>query len=186
MKLPATIVAAACAAILAWPGAAHAQSGSGQGSSSSSSSSKSGSSGGPQDSSSSSSSKRPPDPSVPGAAPPAAPDGSDPISRRINNSAPAQHDVEVGQYYMKREKWDAAIDRFKDAVKLLPDYGLPYKLMGESYEKKKFLQEAAESYQKYLTFDESKKDAEDVRKRISRLQGEIQEQQKKREAATKQ
>jgi len=87
---------------------------------------------------------------------------------------------------MKKEKWDAAVDRFKDAAKLLPDYGLPYKLMGEAYEKKKFLPEAAEAYRKYLTFSISDKDADDVRKRISRLQGEIEEQQRKREAATKQ
>ena len=120
-----------------------------------------------------------------GAAPPAAPDGSDPISRRINNTAPALHDVEVGQYYMKREKYDAAIDRFKDATVLLPDYGLPYKLMGEAYEKKKFLPEAMQAYQKYLKFNISKPEAEDIGKRISRLQGEIQEQDKRREAATK-
>jgi len=120
-----------------------------------------------------------------GAAPPPAPDGSDPVSRRINNTAPAEHDVEVGLYYMKKEKWDAAIDRFKDATVLLPDYGLPYKLMGEAYEKKKFLPEAMQAYQKYLSFVISDKDAEDVRKRVSRLQGEIQEQEKRRQAATR-
>jgi tetratricopeptide (TPR) repeat protein len=86
---------------------------------------------------------------------------------------------------MKKEKYDAAIDRFKEATVLLPDYGLPYKLMGEAYEKKKFLPEALEAYQKYLGFNISQKDADEVRKRVSRLQGEIQDQEKRRAAATK-
>lgn len=118
-------------------------------------------------------------------APPAAPDGSDPISRRINNSAPAEHDVEVGLYYMKKEKYDAAIDRFTEAAKLRPDYGLPYKLMGEAYEKKKFLPEAMHAYEKYLTFASSAKESDDMQKRIARLKADIQEQDKRRAAATK-
>jgi tetratricopeptide (TPR) repeat protein len=133
-----------------------------------------------QDSSSSSKPKPPA-----GSAPPAAADASDPISRRINNTAPAEHDVEVGQYYMKKEKYDAAIDRFKDATVLLPDYSPPYRLMGEAYEKKKFLPEALQAYQKYLTLKVAEKDADDIRKRVTRLQGEIQEQEKRRQAATK-
>jgi len=93
--------------------------------------------------------------------------------------------VEVGLYYMKREKYDAAIDRFVEATKLMPEYGLPYKLMGEAYEKKKFLPEARQAYQKDLTYNISSKDADDIRKRVARLDGEIQEQDRRRAAATK-
>jgi len=118
-------------------------------------------------------------------APPAAADGSDDVSRRINNSAPAQHDVEVGQYYMKKEKYDAAIDRFKEATKLLPNYALPYRLMGEAYEKKKFLPEAQAAYKKFLDVAPKDKDADEVRKRVERLQAEIQEEDRRRAAATK-
>jgi tetratricopeptide (TPR) repeat protein len=168
MKLSGTVFAAVGVAALLWPawagrpGAARAQSS-------------------PQDSSS----KPPAQSKGTQPAPPPAPDGSDPISRRINNSAPAQHDVEVGLYYMKKEKYDAAIDRFKEATRLMPDYGLPYKLMGEAYEKKKFLPEARQAYQKYLTFLVSSKEAEEIQKRVTRLDAEIQDQEKRRAAATK-
>jgi len=167
MRIPGAILAAACLAALLWPGAAQAQSSSSQDDSSSS---------------------KPPQKTKGKAsqpAPPAAADGSDPVSRRINNSAPAQHDVEVGQYYVKKEKYDAAIDRFKDATVLLPDFALPYKLMGEAYEKKKFLPEALAAYQKFIEVAPNDKDADDVRKRVARLQGEIQEQDRRRAAATK-
>jgi len=172
MKRTTTILAAASLAAWVWPATARGQNGPPSNSPDSNSSS----------SSSSSSSSRPKGTQP---APPAAADGGDAISRRINNSAPAQHDVEVGQYYMKKEKYDAAIDRFKEATKLMPDYGLPYKLMGEAYEKKKFLPEARQAYQKYLTYSISSKEGEDIRKRVARLDGEIQEQEKQRAAATK-
>jgi tetratricopeptide (TPR) repeat protein len=191
MKLPATMIASVCAAVLLWPATSPAQSsdpssGGQQSGQSSSSSSKQNPNPDSSSSSSSSSRQKGTDTSATaGSAPPAAADGSDPISRRLNNSAPAQHDVEVGQYYMKKEKYDAAIDRFKDATVLLPDFSLPYKLMGDAYEKKKFLPEAMKAYQKYLTLGISDKEADEVRKHISHLQEEIQDEQKRREAATK-
>jgi tetratricopeptide (TPR) repeat protein len=86
---------------------------------------------------------------------------------------------------MKKEKYDAAIDRFKEATKLLPDYALPYRLMGEAYEKKKFLPEAQAAYKKFLEVAPKDKDADEVRKRVERLQGEIQEEDRRRAAATK-
>jgi len=172
MKLLGTILAAACVAALVCPAAARAQSSGSQGSSS-------------QESSSSSRSSQKQTGGPPAPAPPAAPDGSDKISRRINNSAPAQHDVEVGKYYMKKEKYDAAIDRFKDATVLLPDYADAYRLMGEAYEKKKFLPEALAAYQKFIQVAPKDKDADEMRKRVARLQGEIQEEDRRRATATK-
>ena len=182
MKRTATILAAACIAAWAAPAAAHAQSGPPGSSQESSSKPSSSQPPGGQDSSSK------PSGQAKGTqpAPPAAPDGSDAISRRINNSAPAQHDVEVGLYYMKKEKYDAAVDRFAEAAKLMPDYALPYKLMGEAYEKKRFLPEARQAYQKYLACNISSKETEDIQKRVARLDGEIQDQEKRRAEATKQ
>jgi tetratricopeptide (TPR) repeat protein len=165
MRLPGTLLATACLVVLVCPGTARAQSSSSQ------------------DPSSKPTKKQKGTPAAP--APPAAADGSDDISRRINNSAPAEHDVEVGQYYMKKEKYDAAIDRFREATQLLPKFALPYRLMGEAYEKKKFLPEAMAAYQKFIEVAPKDKDAEDVQKRVARLRGEIQEEDKRRAAATK-
>jgi tetratricopeptide (TPR) repeat protein len=122
---------------------------------------------------------------APDPAPPASATGDDPISRRINNTATAEHDVEVGRYYVKRDKYDAAIDRFKEAATLLPSYALPNKLMGEAYEKKHFLPEALEAYEKYLQIEPKAGDAGEVRKRVLRLREEIQEDDRRRAAAAK-
>jgi tetratricopeptide (TPR) repeat protein len=122
---------------------------------------------------------------APDPAPPAAANGDDPISQRINNTAKAEHDVEVGRYYEKKDKFDAAIDRYKEAAQLLPSYGLPLRLMGEAYEKKHFLPEALQAYEKYLQAAPKADDAEDVRKRVARLRAEIQEDERRRASATK-
>lgn len=122
---------------------------------------------------------------APDPAPPASASGDDPISRRINNTATAEHDVEVGRYYEKKEKYDAAIDRYREAAQLLPTYALPLRLMGEAYEKKHFLPEAAQAYEKYLQVAPKADDAEDIRKRVARLRSDIQEDDRKRAAASK-
>jgi len=122
---------------------------------------------------------------APEPAPPASPQKDDPVSIRINNTAKAEHDVEVGKYYEKRDKFDAAIDRYKEAAELVPTYALPHKLMGEAYERKHFLPEALSAYEKYLKVAPTAGDAEDVRKRVARLRAQIEEEDRRRASATK-
>ena len=45
--------------------------------------------------------------------------------------------MEVGTYYLKHGKYDAAIDRFEEAARLQPGLARPYLKLGETYEKKK-------------------------------------------------
>jgi tetratricopeptide (TPR) repeat protein len=66
------------------------------------------------------------------------------------NPLEAEKDVEVGQFYLKQGKYDAAIERFKDASLAVPTYALPWHLMGQAYEKKGDIAESIKSYQKYL------------------------------------
>jgi tetratricopeptide (TPR) repeat protein len=86
---------------------------------------------------------------------------------------------------VKKEKYDAAIDRFKEAADLVPTYALPNKLMGEAYEKKHFLPEALQAYEKYLQIAPKAGDAEEVRKRVARLHTEMQDDDRRRAAAAK-
>src|SRR5260370_2611766 len=47
----------------------------------------------------------------------------------------AEKDLEVGQYYMKRGDYDAAINRFNDADEARPGYAVPFKYIVEAPEK---------------------------------------------------
>jgi len=89
------------------------------------------------------------DPAPPGA-PPKPPDKSKPKPKPNTDtaatSAPdqptwdplrAEKDIEVGKYYMHKGDIDAAIDRFDDAVLAKPGYAIPFRYLGEAYEKKR-------------------------------------------------
>ncbi len=82
----------------------------------------------------------------------------------------AQKSIEVGSFYFKQGKYDAAIDRFEDAAKYQPSLALPWRLMGEAYEKKHDNPKAAESYKRYLELYPRAPDAAKITKEISLLE----------------
>jgi tetratricopeptide (TPR) repeat protein len=90
----------------------------------------------------------------------------------------AEKDLEVGQYYMKRGDYDAAMDRFNDAIEAKPGYAVPFKYLGEAQEKKGLKKRAIKSYQRYLDLVPHAEDAEKVRKKIEKLYKEVEKEKK--------
>ena len=88
----------------------------------------------------------------------------------------ANKDMEVGSFYFKKGNYDAAIDRFEEAARLQPGLARPYLKLGETYEKKKELSKAVESYRKYLELYRTAPDEKDIRKRIEGLEKQIARQ----------
>jgi len=103
-----------------------------------------------------------------------APNGSDPIRRYASPSA--SKSVEIGDFYLKRKKYKAALSRFQEALKTDPYYAPAYRELGKLYEKMGFWQKSLEAYRKYLDELPSAKDAREakqIHKAIARLQKEI-------------
>jgi tetratricopeptide (TPR) repeat protein len=92
----------------------------------------------------------------------------------------AEKSVEIGEYYMKKGKYDAAIDRFQDAARYKPGFAKPYRLMGEAYEKKGDKAGAVKAYQKYVEILPTAEDAPKVRKRIEKLSRDLQRAARRR------
>jgi tetratricopeptide (TPR) repeat protein len=92
----------------------------------------------------------------------------------------AEKSVEVGLYYFKKKNYDAAIERFKDAIRFKPNFARPHKLLGQCFEKKRERQEAIEWYEKYLEILPAAEDAASIRKRIAKLHREIQQEAERR------
>jgi tetratricopeptide (TPR) repeat protein len=88
----------------------------------------------------------------------------------------AEKDLEVGQYYMRKGDVDAAIDRFQDAITAKPGFAIPFRYLGEAQEKKKLREQAIRSYSRYLELVPHADDAGKVRKRIEKLQGELEKE----------
>jgi Tfp pilus assembly protein PilF len=111
-------------------------------------------------------------------------------SRRKKDEPPpwdplrAEKAIEVGRYYMKKKNYDAAIDRFKEAIIARPDYALPHKLAAEAYEKKRANEEAVEFYEKYLEILPQAPDADAIRGKIAELKKEIEREQARKKNPT--
>ncbi|PYU57208.1 MAG: hypothetical protein DMG55_20915 [Acidobacteria bacterium] len=90
----------------------------------------------------------------------------------------AEKDLEVGQYYMKKGDWDAAIDRFQDATVAKPGYAIPFRYLAEAQEKKGLRKQAIKSYQRYLDLYPHAEDSDKVRKKIEKLYKNVEKEKK--------
>jgi len=108
----------------------------------------------------------------PPAQPPAVKD--DPV--RAYASPPASKSVEVGDFYLRKGKYKAALSRFQEALKIDAHYAPAYRELGRVYEKMGLWQKSLDAYRKYLDELPSAKDAreaKEIHKAIARLQKEI-------------
>ena len=91
----------------------------------------------------------------------------------------AEKDLEIGKYYMKKGDVDAAIDRFQDATEAKPGYALPFRYLGEAYEKQRKKKPAVKAYQRYLDLYPHAEDGDKIRKKIEKLRQEIDKEKGK-------
>jgi tetratricopeptide (TPR) repeat protein len=82
---------------------------------------------------------------------------------------PAEHDIDVGTFYMRKGDIDAAIARFKDAIRRKSNFAKPRLLLGEAYEKKGDPSTAAKYYKEYLQVSPHAPDAKKIKKKIDKL-----------------
>lgn len=123
---------------------------------------------------------QPIDPTVPPPPPdedvqaPAAPSG--PVFDPLH----AQRSLDIGTFYLKKGVYDAAIDRFQEAANYQPSLAMPWKMLGEAYEKKHEYARAVESYRKYLKIFPHAEDAAKIKKRIAELEEKAPEESVKK------
>ena len=92
----------------------------------------------------------------------------------------AEKNLEVGEFYLKKKNYDAAIERLLDSVRYKPNYAKPHRLLGVAYEKKGEYGEAIKYYEKYLEILPSADDAAKIRKDIEKLKRRLAEREKRR------
>ena len=91
----------------------------------------------------------------------------------------AEKDIEIGKFYMKKGDVDAAIDRFEDATTAKPGFAIPFLYLGEAYEKKGKKKPAVKAYQRYLDLYPHAEDGDKIRKKIEKLNKEIDKEKTK-------
>jgi tetratricopeptide (TPR) repeat protein len=84
----------------------------------------------------------------------------------------AEDDIEVGGFYMHKGDIDAAISRYKDAIRLRSNFAKPRLLLAEAYEKKHDKRNALKYYKEYLEVFPKAPDAKKIQSRIDKLSNE--------------
>src|SRR5258706_8743252 len=108
------------------------------------------------------------DPSTPPPPPPAeAPPEPPPPAELVFDPLHAQKSIDVGTFYLKKGNYDAAIDRFIDATRFQPKLAIPWKLLGEAYEKKHDNGGAIDASKKNLEFFPNAVDAAKEKKQFA-------------------
>jgi len=103
-----------------------------------------------------------------------APENEEPEHR--HRPQPAWKSVEIGDYYVRKKAYRAALSRYQEAVQVDPYYPQTYLGMGKVYDRLGLRQKALENYNKYLDLLPSAKDAEEARavhKAIARLERKL-------------
>jgi tetratricopeptide (TPR) repeat protein len=90
----------------------------------------------------------------------------------------AEKDIEVGEHYMHKGDYDAAIDRFQDAIEAKPGFAIPFRYLGEAQEKKGLKKQAVKSYQRYLDLYPHAEDAAKIKKKLEKLYKEAEKEKR--------
>jgi tetratricopeptide (TPR) repeat protein len=116
--------------------------------------------------------------------PPAGPTGESSSSKPLNqppaaasdtgtyDPVSAEDDIEVGTFYMHKGDIDAAISRYKDAIRLRSNFAKPRLLLAEAYEKKNDKIGALKYYKEFLVVFPKAPDAKKIQNKIEKLSGE--------------
>ena len=96
----------------------------------------------------------------------------------------AEKSVEVGVFYLKKKNYDAAIERFLDALRYKPGFARPHLLLGQAYERKGEFEESIVHYNAYLEILPRADDAKKVRKKIDDLTRKLERQSAKKKKSS--
>jgi tetratricopeptide (TPR) repeat protein len=85
------------------------------------------------------------------------------------NPLQAEKEVAVGNFYMKKGSYSAAVARFTEATKWNPTLAEAYLRLGEAAEKFKDPKMAKDAYSKYLELAPDSKGAAEVKKKLKKI-----------------
>ena len=95
---------------------------------------------------------------------------------RLYVSPSASKSVEIGDYYLRRKKFTAALSRFQEALKTDPHYAPAYQELGKLYERTGPPQKALDAYRKYLDelpSAQAARESKRTHKAIARLEKQL-------------
>jgi Flp pilus assembly protein TadD len=86
----------------------------------------------------------------------------------------AKHEIEVGDTYMRRSKYNAAAHRYEEATRWQPKNAQAYLKLGQALEKKDDPLRAAQAYRKFVELAPGDKQSKELQKKIEKLAKEAE------------
>jgi Flp pilus assembly protein TadD len=85
------------------------------------------------------------------------------------NPMRAMKDVEVGDYYYRRENYKAALSRYREALQFKPHDAVATFKLAQTLEKTKEFEQARAQYEEYLAILKDGPNAPEAKKALARL-----------------
>ena len=85
------------------------------------------------------------------------------------NPLQAEHELQVGEFYLKKGSYQSAVARFIEATKWNPTLAEAYLRLGDAETKFKDMKAAKEAYSKYLQLAPDGKSAAQVKKKLEKM-----------------
>ena len=85
------------------------------------------------------------------------------------NPLQAEKEVTVGNFYMKKGSYSAAVARYTEATRWNPTLAEAYLRLGEAEEKFRNPKAAKEAYSKYLQLSPDAKNAAEIKKKLAKM-----------------
>jgi len=105
----------------------------------------------------------------PPAAPPEPPEEDEALQPKVYalNPVQAKKEIVVGDQYLKKANYNAAVRRYLEATRWDPGSAEAFLKLGTAYEKRREYGPAREAYSKFLELGEDPKEKDLVRKKMA-------------------
>jgi outer membrane protein assembly factor BamD (BamD/ComL family) len=95
---------------------------------------------------------------------------ADAAKEKAYNPLMAEKSVKIGDFYLKKKNYDAAIQRYREALEYQPNRIEAFEALGRAYEKKGDTVSAATVYKDFLNKFPSSPRADDFRSRLAKIE----------------
>jgi len=82
----------------------------------------------------------------------------------------AEQNINIGNFYFKKRNYDAAIQRYLDAIEYEPDSVRAYEALTRAYEKKGDNEKAISAYKKFIEHNPDSPKSTEFRTRLAKLE----------------
>ena len=108
----------------------------------------------------------------PAAQPPEPPEEDEALQPKVYalNPVQAKKEIVVGDQYLKKANYNAAVRRYLEATRWDPGSAEAFLKLGAAYEKRREYGPAREAYSKFLELGEDPKEKDAVRKKMATWQ----------------